>query len=353
MAISTKPGFIYFLREIDTRTGEMTPYVKIGITRGTRAVEKRIDEHKTSNPREIHDYRSFQVTAIDTVETHLHHTFAEHRVEGEWFYLDKDTLDAAIKEAERISLKIDEHKTALQTADEANEKVSIEPEREATKEEMELLNKVIKAGELLKPAKQKEQLIKTKLLAKMGASKGIDEIVQIQERKSSPTIDKKSLREAHPDIYAQYVVEKEKLKRPFSLAKRPRSLEKLDPDLDATIKELNSTEGESDERVFNDPPKERTSLLEDLHLEYLSAMKSTSEAELEKILFEAQIKAACGRAKGISDVCAWSREWTTGEEFDTPRFKKEHEELARQFTKPGALKLVPIIYPRRSYPVGR
>lgn len=332
----------------------MTPYVKIGITRGTRAVEERIGEHKTSNPREIHDYRSFQVTAIDTVETHLHHTFAEDRVEGEWFYLDDKTLDAAIKEAERISLKIDEHKTALQTADEANNKVSIEPERESTKEEMELLDKAIKAGELLKLAEQKEQLIKTKLLVEMGDSKGIDEIVLIQERKSFPSIDKKSLREAHPDIYAQYVVEKEKLKRSFSLAKRPRSLEKLDPDLDATLKGLNSTEGKSDEPVFNDPPKERNSLLEDLHFEYLSAMKSTSEAKLEKVLLEAQIKAACGSAKGISDVCAWSRELTTGKEFDTSRFKKEHEELARQFTKQGTPKSpVPLISPRRSYPVGR
>ena len=131
-------------------------------------------------------------------------------------------------------------------------------------------------------------------------------------------------------------------------------LEKLDPDLDATLKGLNSTEGKSDEPVFNDPPKERNSLLEDLHFEYLSAMKSTSEAKLEKVLLEAQIKAACGRAKGISDVCAWSRELTTGKEFDTSRFKKEHEELARQFTKQGTPKSpVPLISPRRSYPVGR
>ena len=101
MAIKVKSGFIYFLREQDVLTGDTFDYVKIGKTDYDRPVSDRIDDHQTGNPRMILDHESFQVSSIDTVETHLHHAFAEYRILGEWFRMDESTLQEAIKEGEK------------------------------------------------------------------------------------------------------------------------------------------------------------------------------------------------------------------------------------------------------------
>ena len=47
------PGEIYFVRETDYLTKELTPYVKIGLVRAAefRDTANRILEHQTGNPR--------------------------------------------------------------------------------------------------------------------------------------------------------------------------------------------------------------------------------------------------------------------------------------------------------------
>ena len=106
MAIKVKSGFIYFLREQDVLTGDTFDYVKIGKTDYDRPVSDRIDDHQTGNPRMILDHESFQVSSIDTVETHLHHAFAEYRILGEWFRMDESTLQEAIKEGKRLDKEV-------------------------------------------------------------------------------------------------------------------------------------------------------------------------------------------------------------------------------------------------------
>ena len=73
MAVTVKEGFLYFLRDRDYRTGTISPYVKIGLTNADRPVSNRVDEHQTGNPRQVFSAHEFQVNAVDTAETHLHH----------------------------------------------------------------------------------------------------------------------------------------------------------------------------------------------------------------------------------------------------------------------------------------
>ena len=153
MSITLKPGFIYFLRERDVLSGETFEYVKIGKTDFDRPVAKRISDHQTGNPRLILDHSSYQVSSIDTVETHLHHAFSENRVLGEWFRMDESTLQSAIDEGRRIDQEVVSHADALKGADTAYDLESNEPERTATQEELALLEQAVEAGESLNRCK--------------------------------------------------------------------------------------------------------------------------------------------------------------------------------------------------------
>ena len=81
------PGEIYFVRERDVKSGEISPYVKIGIVRegakGPRTSEERLLEHQTGNPRELFLHEVIATPAVEEIETRLHRAFAEHGVSGE------------------------------------------------------------------------------------------------------------------------------------------------------------------------------------------------------------------------------------------------------------------------------
>jgi len=82
-------GEIYFVRERDIKSGEVTPYVKIGIVRegakGPRTSEERLLEHQTGNPRNLFLHEVINTPAVEEIETRLHRTYAEQAVSGEWF----------------------------------------------------------------------------------------------------------------------------------------------------------------------------------------------------------------------------------------------------------------------------
>ena len=49
--VSTRKGEVYFIRERDVVSGEISPNVKIGLTRDDRLSTERNGEHNTGNPR--------------------------------------------------------------------------------------------------------------------------------------------------------------------------------------------------------------------------------------------------------------------------------------------------------------
>ena len=81
MGVVLKPGWLYFLRDRDYRSGAEGDYVKIGLMNFERPVADRIDDHQTGNPRVR--TLSTQVSAISTVENYLHHQYAVSRVHGD------------------------------------------------------------------------------------------------------------------------------------------------------------------------------------------------------------------------------------------------------------------------------
>jgi hypothetical protein len=324
-----KPGSIYFLQEQDVLTGQTFDYVKIGKTDRDRPVSERIDDHQTGNPRMILDHESFQVASIDTVETHLHHAFAEYRVLGEWFRMDESTLQEAIKEGKRLDKEVSGHNEALEAAAEAYKVESSEPSRAATKEELALFESAIKAAEELKHLQTKLSCLKTGLMAGMGVAKGIEGILTFIEKTRQPGFDEKKFKEENPAVYDRFLVDKTALSRSFSLARNPRPTSDLCPELVAQTKEYKSKVEK--EAPFTDPTSKRNDALKDLHEQYLKAMGESSQATIKKDLLEAEIKAACGAAKGIEGVCTWNRiqKKTTG--FNATALAEDEPKLHQKY----------------------
>ncbi|MEC8657259.1 MAG: GIY-YIG nuclease family protein [Verrucomicrobiota bacterium] len=348
MSIKIKSGFIYFLCEQDVLTNETFDYVKIGKTDYDRPVSDRIDDHQTGNPRKIVDHESFQVVSIDTIETHLHHTFAKYRILGEWFQMDKTTLREAIFEGKRVDQEINARIKALTAATEANDLESSKPEREATMEELELLEKTIKSAEDLKRLQTKLACLKTGLVAEMGTAKGIEGVLTYTEKARQPNFDEKSFKEEHPEKHARFQVEKTSLSRSFSLARNPRPTSELCSDWVTRSKEYKAkVEKES---PFSAPTFKRNDMLEDLHEQYLKVIGEISRASIEKDMLEAQIKAACGTARGIEEVCSWNRIQKKTMAFSASILAEEDPELHQKYLVPRKPTHSLSVSLMRSYP---
>ena len=98
MAINLTPGEIYFIREKDLLTKEVSSYVKVGLVREgeDRGSEERASEHQTGNPRQLFVEKIVKTEAVSAVENMLHDHFANQRVSGEWFDFDNVQLQECI-----------------------------------------------------------------------------------------------------------------------------------------------------------------------------------------------------------------------------------------------------------------
>ena len=81
-------------------------------------------------------------------------------------------------------------------------------------------------------------------------------------------------------------------------------------------------------------------------------MGEISQATIKKDLVEAQIKAACGLAKGIEGICKWARSIETKMKFDRKSFEQKHPDLLKEYMLPAAAPGLRVsVNPMRPYPL--
>ena len=91
-------------------------------------------------------------------------------------------------------------------------------------------------------------------------------------------------------------------------------------------------------------------MLEDLHEQYLKVIGEISRASIEKDMLEAQIKAACGTAKGIEGVCSWNRIQKKTMAFSASILAEEDPELHLKYLVPRKPTPSLSVSLMRSYP---
>lgn len=85
---------VYLIKNLDD------DQYKIGYTR--RTVEQRIKEFKTGNCNELKLIHQFESKWGSKIEAVLHRKYKWKKIDGEWFYLEKEEVDNFILECQKI-----------------------------------------------------------------------------------------------------------------------------------------------------------------------------------------------------------------------------------------------------------
>ena len=347
MALKNKEGWLYFLGEIDFKTGERYQYVKIGKTDYDRPVSDRSNDHQTGNPRLIVEFAdSIRTNFIDDLETYMHHRFATKRVHGEWFLLDDKDLADAVKEANRVNDLLNDVLSEAQGVKvllltESNGS-TVEPDSTVaghyksyvTHQKNRVLHKL------------QQDIIELEMRKLTLATGGLDGVATQIMVAGGNSFDKKSFEAANPEICAQYQKTESSMSKTFAISGKPsasNSYKELNQDLKKATKELAEVTAVSDSLVNRDAS------VETLHQRWLELYEKEAEEGIMAEYYSLKIQHACADNSEINGVCKWKREVQEKTSLDSTSLKENEPELYAKYmvSKPDKSRFTVTKY--RSY----
>ena len=344
-------GTLYINQDRDFRTGELGPYVKIGVVRGERAATDRNLEHQTGNPREIITLHEFYSPMVHHLEGQLHDRFARYWVHGEWFAMDIDFVESKVlPEAKKIiaeqmeSVADFEAKIAQKTLESSG------VVRTASEEEKEISAKCLAAREKMLKAKAVKDSIDYQMRILLGGNNGIENMVAMTYKQGPTSFDKSSFIRDNEQLAKKYFEEREpKLSGSIILNKR-KALKDLNEIADTKIKQL-----KSDVPKFSWNSKDKNPLKRDdssmiLHAMYVHSLKDVAITEWEFERQKARLVNLLGDDKGIENIITYNRELKPQEPaFNSKKFKSDHPELYEAYLKEGKESVAVTIESYRAY----
>lgn len=301
-------GTLYIMREQDYLSGDLFDYYKIGIVRGEKDVKKRESEHSTANPRKISSIVEIQSPEVQKLETHLHNTYAMHRVSsGEWFYLPGALVDVVISDANQLAEKLAQLESVRAVAAEVVKQAHVDPGIQATDELLDIGQQLAR----LRKQGKEASAIKTKIVDRMREIAADDEtyshLFKVREVKATVTWDGTAFKKENKELDAQF-------RNLVSSKWAPKWLQDFSGSIydESLVAEI---------VVLNDPQA--------LHVKYLEFWKIDAQTKWEIDSLELQIHAATGTAQSLEGVVEWAEKTTTG--FDKESFKAAYPELYEKY----------------------
>jgi len=329
MGVVLTPGWLYFLRDRDFRSGRVSEYVKIGLTKFDRPVEDRIYDHQTGNAREVYSVHEMQVSAVSAIENYLHHIWAPYRVHGEWFEMDDTQVAEAIIQAEDLNQLIESHRPQIELATTIYNVISNGKTKKASKDELELAVDWLETKKKHVLAKNNVSLFTHRLRRLMGDCRGIEGVIDFQDKLTVSRLDKKKIKEKHPQIVKQYTTTKTSISGTLIPEHTNPQLKVLDENLAKQIKaEKDLQISGSDPGDFSNGSTTRTSEIEQAHSDYLDSLGKARELKIELDLIVDRVKATCGLNDGIEGLCTWKREESASEKTDWKQLVEDHPKIA-------------------------
>lgn len=318
-------GTIYFVRETDRETGDLSDLVKIGLVSDPKSPYLRLKEHQTGNPRKlVFDANQFvQTSAVEYVEWLIHKTFASERVSGEWFLLPsaKD-VERVVAKAQEIASQISSELPLIQKADYLGEVISSEeyldstPGVEAKAWDLALYNK---QTSLLGTLRTKTLGCYKKIVEEAGedAVRDLAKLVHVSPKpKFSPAL----FIEKYPEIAVQFM----RTEPEFKSSKVKLEKTAKESDLPEGFQELKSRVEEVNITAISDG---NYYLINDNLVQIEQFLASLSWPQR---VLEAELKVFCGNAAGVTGVFDWKRaiedskpELSEGEIFEKHKSKFE------------------------------
>jgi len=323
------PGEIYFVRERDVKSGEVTPYVKIGIVRegakGPRTSEERLLEHQTGNPRELFLHEVIATPAVEEIETRLHRAFAEHGVSGEWFLFNDDLIAAAVAKTRNLASEAQANLFALEQAELLKKELANGSTAPASDDAKHWHAVYIEANEIIKIASNLKKSFQSLVIESADDLEEVDHILTQQVRTGATFFNIDRFAETHPDLYPKYEVTETTFYQRFKV-NTPKAKDYSLRDVNPEAWELLDTFDHMLEIV-----PESTEDQEVLHGHYLRVLGIESEALWKKQISEAQLKTLCGPNAAIESICTWPRENKERLIFDLEAFESENAKLYTEF----------------------
>lgn len=321
--IALQAGELYFIGERDRHSGELTPYVKIGLVGSTRTSADRLTEHRTASPRQLVVHAVVPTPLVRWAENTIHKQFAAQRIHGEWFVLDDARLAEAISEARLLA---DALGPLVALIDRAQTLGGLEsdgttiPATDDVRAWLRDLRSAAARVERCEELRSRYSRVVTVLVeaGEVGPEIATTKVVP------RPKFDEKSFEASHPDLWARYLREVDRGVQ-GSFRKSGGGLppiEEVDPGLAAfglRFAEL------CDEAVSDGDSMEA---LKDAFLELDWRRRA---ADLDQEVAEARIKTACGTADAIEGVCTWRRRREVKPKFDEKAFAEAEPELHAKF----------------------
>lgn len=210
--ISTAPGTIYFIRERDLITNEISPFVKIGLTALRRKTTDRKNDLQTGNPRELFVADEVKVPCVRAVETGMRYRFLAQNVNLEWHVFSdksKDQLKDALTYCEYLRQRFDELTHLLNKAEilgyspSLSEIVPKTEEAEYWCRQYLIHHEITKIGQTVAIA----QRVKAKECFRDGRQ--IPDGISITERNVS-AVDWDQFRNTYPEVFDEYTSRRHK-----------------------------------------------------------------------------------------------------------------------------------------------
>jgi len=295
----TRGGEIYFIRERDYITGDVSPYVKIGLTRDERVSAARQGDHQTGNPRELFLHHAEKVDMVQTVEKTLHWQFAAKRVTGEWFLLDNQTLEEAVAKCRALGVEFQLHIDAIRTAERLGEVVSKGEPIAASNEALEWWRKHQIADRIVSLCDDAVAKYKAVLKSEIQEGKDIAKAGKASTQAKS-VFDEDEFKAKYPDLWAAHLGPSSVGGR-FTVTKMKGDELHAHPEVAAEIPVVQAFETSIEEYV-----KTQISL-DHLSKGYIEFLSRTEYYRTRELLAKHYLMSFCGEAPEITGVCKWNR----------------------------------------------
>jgi hypothetical protein len=352
MSISLISGNLYFIRDIDYLSREISKYVKIGIVTKQRTTEKRMKEHQTGNPRGIYEVAEIKdIPFVERLETHIHYEFNSRWITGEWFLFNDEELLPVIERAKQLKEEqLRDEQLVINALVTLSNNLSNGELLPYNDEANEIARNIINLQAELNILKAKISISKNQFYHYLGNNGIIEGVMRIKYTPESYKFNEDSFKLAHPEIYERCVVSVQpKIVSKFNVININKvTLSKLNLELYNQKKDL-PKQTYSSQHINN--TISRTVEIEKLHEEHMALLKEAKIKEFELEILTYKLQNKVGLYGGIEGVCKWKRELKHSEPaFDSALLKAFNPELYEEFcTKKSSVNFAMEIFPYRPY----
>ena len=339
------PGELYFIRERDKQTKEISRYVKIGLVKENddRASRERALEHQTGNPRELLIHKVIKTPAISEIENIVHGLFATERVSGEWFDFTDKKLAEAIETAQNLADEAHLYEQEIRAAAKLGKVLSTQEIIKPSTEALAWHGAFLRAEAIGKYCTEFAEGMKDVFREAIQRAEAVEHFAVMRVRKDRKIFDPVAFELEYPDLYIQFTKPTKKI-APRLTWTRPKdfdkSISRLNPELHSYGTSL---------KGLIEQTREGKLSKEVLHKHYLRLLGFGARASWELDIAKANVQTICGDSAGIEGICKWSRVEKETKSFDKSAFIEAFPDIAEKFMHLESQSAALIIDPMQGY----